>query len=180
MQTASYASKTARSSVRSADHKGWMLPKSPISQKGGRHMLKLDPTVSTLSAAGVLAIATSVMLNWAAASIGQQTISLASDAAHAADAPNAKTQWAASSTGRVEPKDGEIRITTQAPGKIIEVVADTNDRVAAGDLLVLLDDDDPQAKLTSAQAEALVREREREDEVVKGLPLERRTAEDTS
>ncbi len=143
-------------------------------------MLKLDPTVSTLSAAGVLAIATSVMLNWAAASIGQQTISLASDAAHAADAPNAKTQWAASSTGRVEPKDGEIRITTQAPGKIIEVVADTNDRVVAGDLLVLLDDDDLQAKLTSAAAEALVREREREDEVVKGLPLERRTAEDTS
>jgi len=143
-------------------------------------MLKLDPTVSTLSAAGVLAVATSVMLNWAAASIGQQTMALASDVAHAADAPNAKTQWAASSTGRVEPKNGEIRITAQAPSKIIEVVADTNDRVVAGDLLVLLDDDDLQAKLTSALAEALVREREREDEVVKGLPLERRNAEDAS
>ncbi len=29
-----------------------MQPKSPISQKGGRHMLKLDPTFSTLSARG--------------------------------------------------------------------------------------------------------------------------------
>jgi HlyD family secretion protein len=144
-------------------------------------MLKLDPTVSTLSAAGVLAIATSVMLNWAATSIGQQTtMSLASNAAHAADAPNTRAPWAASATGRVEPKDGEIRITAQSPGKIIEVIATTNDRVSAGDLLVLLDDDDLQAKLTSATAEALVREREREDEVVKGLPLERRIAEDNS
>jgi HlyD family secretion protein len=143
-------------------------------------MLKLDPTISTLSAAGVLAIATSVMLNWAATSIGQQTMSLTSNAAQAADAPSPRAPWAASATGRVEPKDGEIRITAQSPGKIIEVVAKTNDRVASGDLLVLLDDDDLQAKLTSATAEALVREREREDEVVKGLPLERRTAEDNS
>lgn len=143
-------------------------------------MLKLDPTVSTLSAAGVLAIATSVMLNWAASSIGQQATSLASNAAHAADAPTTRAQWAASATGRVEPKDGEVRITAQAPGRIVEVVAGTNDRVAAGDLLVLLDDDDLQAKLTSAMAEVLVREREREDEVVKGLPLERRAAEDAS
>jgi HlyD family secretion protein len=142
--------------------------------------LKLDPTVSTLSAAGVLAIATSVMLNWAAASIGQQTMSLASDAAHAADAPNMKAPWAASSTGRVEPKDGEIRITAQAPGKIVEVVGKTNDKVAAGDLLVLLDDDDLTAKLTQAVSEALVREREREEEPVKGLALDRRVAEDTS
>lgn len=143
-------------------------------------MLKLDPTVSTLSAAGVLAIATSVMINWGAAAIGQQAMTLASDAAHAADAPITKAPWAASATGRVEPKDGEIRITAESPGRIVEVLAKTNDRVTAGDLLVRLDDDELNAKLVQAISEAQVREREREEEVAKGLPLERREAEDKS
>ena len=38
-------------------------------------------------------------------------------------------QWAASATGRVEPKDGEVRIASQVPGKIVEVLAKTNDQV---------------------------------------------------
>jgi HlyD family secretion protein len=143
-------------------------------------MVKLDPTVSTLSAAGVLAIATSVMINWGAAAIGQQAMTLASDAAHAADAPITKAPWAASATGRVEPKDGEIRITADSPGRIVEVLAKTNDRVIAGDLLVRLDDDELNAKLVQAISEAQVREREREEEVAKGLQLERRQAEDAS
>jgi HlyD family secretion protein len=137
--------------------------------------------VSTVSAAGALAIATSILLNWAAPALGQQAMSLAaSGAAQAADTPAARPVWAASATGRVEPKDGEVRISGQAPGQIVEVVAKTNDRVKAGDLLVRLDDDDLIAKLAAADAEALVREREREEEAVKGLALDRRTAEDAA
>ncbi len=67
----------------------------------------------------------------------------------------------------------------EVPAKIVEVLAKNNDAVSAGDLLVRLDSDDLDSKLVSAQAEALVREREREDEPVKGLALERRQAEDT-
>lgn len=142
-------------------------------------MVKLDPTVSTLSAAGALAIAVSIMLNWAASGIGQQAMLLASGAAHAADAPIVRPLWAASSTGRIEPKDGEIRITAQAPGRIAQVAAKTNDKVSAGDLLVSLDDDDLWAKLAAAESEAAVREREREDEpAVKGPAADRRKAED--
>jgi HlyD family secretion protein len=140
-------------------------------------MLRLDPTVSTLSVAGVLAIATSVMLNWAAASIGQQMVS---GSALAADAPAQRPVWAASSTGRVEPIGGEVRITSEAPGKIVEVIAKTNEPVAAGDLLVRLDDDELIAKHRAAVAEAEVRERERDEEPVKGLPLEMHQVEDAA
>ncbi len=142
-------------------------------------MLKLDPTFSTLSAAGVLAIATSVLLNWGATAVGQQTMSLASGGtAQAADGPSARPQWAASATGRVEPKDGEVRITSEVPGPIVEVAVKTNDAVSAGDLLVRLDDTDLYSKLAAAEAEAQVREREREEEPAKGIEQERRDAED--
>jgi HlyD family secretion protein len=138
-------------------------------------MLKLDPTVSTLSVAGVLAIATSLMLNWGAAAINQQ---MTAGSAYAAETPVQRPVWAASSTGRVEPKDGEVRITAESPGKIVEVLAKTNEQLVAGDLLVRLDDDELQTKYRAAIAEAQVREREREDEPVKGLALEMHQAED--
>jgi HlyD family secretion protein len=143
-------------------------------------MVKVDSTVSTLSAAGALAVAISVMLNWAAPAIGQQATSLASSSAQAADAASPRPQWAASATGRVEPKDGEVRITPQVPGKIVEVAVKTNDRVAAGDFLVQLDDDELLAKLAAAESEVQVRTREREEEQVKGPALERRQAEDAA
>ena len=63
-------------------------------------MLKLDPTVSTLSVAGVLAIAISVMLNWGAASINHQ---MTAGSAYAAETPAQRPVWAASSTGRRAP-----------------------------------------------------------------------------
>lgn len=139
-------------------------------------MAKLDPTVSTVTAAAVLAVVTSVLLNQFTPSIGQSTT--ASTAAQAADS-TARPQWAASATGRVEPKDSEIRLVAEVPAKIVEVLAKNNDAVSAGDLLVRLDSEDLDSKLISAQSEALVREREREDEPVKGLALDRRNAEDT-
>ena len=55
----------------------------------------------------------------------------------------AKSQlWAASAPGRVEPIGGEVRIGAQVPGRIAEVLVPLNDKVAAGDLLVRLDDEE--------------------------------------
>jgi HlyD family secretion protein len=142
-------------------------------------MAKLDPTVSTLTLAGVLAVASSLMLNWAAANVSkQQATTTDSGMALAADAPAARQPWAASSTGRVEPKDGEVRVTAQTGGKIVEVAAKPNDRVQAGDLLVRLDDDDLFSRLFAAESEGEVRVRERDEELAKGIQLEQHQAED--
>ncbi len=106
--------------------------------------------------------------------------------AHAADpAPGTATPpapvrqaWEASATGRIEPKDGQIAISTQVAGKVADVAVKVNDRVAAGDLLVRMEEDDLLIRIAAATSEAQVRERERDEEVVKGPALERRQAED--
>lgn len=144
-------------------------------------MLKVDPTVSTLFIAGALAIAISVLMNWAAPGVANQVAGLNVSAAHAADTAGPRPQWAASATGRIEPKDGEIRIDAQAPGKIVEVVAKSGDTVTSGDLLARLDDQDLFSKYAAAEAEVLVREREREDEpAAKGPHLDKRKTEDAA
>jgi HlyD family secretion protein len=142
-------------------------------------MFKMDPTVSTLSITGALALGMSLVLNMAAPSIAQQVSSISSNSAHAADSAAMKPSWAASATGRIEPKEGEVRLDTQVPGKIAEVTVKLNDPVLAGDLLVRLDDEDLFAKYTAAEAEVQVRLRERDEEPAKGIELDRRKAEDT-
>ena len=101
---------------------------------------------------------------------------------HAAAADQAPTPappaWAASATGRVEPKSGQLLIGTQMPGRVADVAVRMNDKVLAGDLLVRLDEDDLITRVTAAAAEVQVREREREEEVAKGLQLERRQSDD--
>ncbi len=138
-------------------------------------MLKVDPTVQTLSAAGIIAIALSVLINGTLTSHSQDKppLQLAAETG-----TSAKGTWAASATGRVEPKDGEVRIVSQAAGEIVEVAAKTGDKVQAGDLIVRLTDSDAQAKLTAALAEEAVRVLERDEEVAKGPALDRRNAED--
>ena len=143
-------------------------------------MFKMDPTVSTVTVTGALALALSVLLNMAAPSVAQQVSSISSGSAQAADSLGVKPNWAASATGRIEPKDGEIRLDTQVPGRITEVTVKLNDRVKEGDLLVRLDDDDLFAKFAAAEAEVLVRVRERDEEIAKGPELERRKVEDTA
>lgn len=137
-------------------------------------MVKLDPTVTAVAAAAIAAIVTSVTLNQITPRLGGEA---QADSALAADALT-RPVWAASATGRVEPKDGEGRISSEAPARIVEVIAKTNDRVAAGDPLVLLSDDDLEAKLSAAQSEAEVRILERDEEQATGVALERRQAED--
>ena len=98
---------------------------------------------------------------------------------NSAAASSEKTLWAASATGRVEPKEGEIRIISQSSGEIMEVIGKSGDRVMSGDLIVRLDDSDLQAKLISARAEEAVRILERnEDPEKNSLALDRRKAED--
>lgn len=139
-------------------------------------MHKIDPTVTTIGIAGILAILIGVGVNTLAPRLGTAAGQIAG-AAHA-EAPATPSLWAASATGRVEPKDGEVRVASQVPGRIVEVLAKTNDKVQTGDLLVRIDDQDIYTKIAAASAETSVREREREEEKVTGLGLERRNAED--
>lgn len=137
-------------------------------------MAKVNSTVATLVAAGMLAITISLLVNW-----GPPTASTPQVFAAQAEGGQPIAQWAASATGRVEPKEGEVRITTQSGGEIVAVNVKTNDTVASGDVLVQLDDTDLIDKLAAARAEAAVRVRERDEEpAAKGPAEERRAAED--
>lgn len=139
-------------------------------------MVKLDSTAVTLAIAGVVALAIGVVVNnqpWK----GIQQAPALSVEAHANTA-SPRALWAASATGRIEPKSGELHIGTTVPGRIVDVPVKINDRVTTGDLLVKIDDEDLMTKLTAANAEVQVRVRERDEEDARGLALERRKAED--
>src|SRR2546421_642718 len=92
----------------------------------------------------------------------------------------AKSGWATSAAGRVEPIGGEVRIGAQLPGRVAEVLVALNDKVAAGDLLARLDDEELIGRANAALAEATVRKRERDNaESSAGkLAQDRRSAED--
>jgi HlyD family secretion protein len=135
---------------------------------------KIDPAVSTILIAAAIAVTVGVGLQTLS---DRTSLSNLAGTAHA-DTPAPIPQWAASATGRVEPKDGEVRIASEVGGKIVEVLAKTNDQVKAGDLLLRLDDADYYTKIAAAAAEAGVRERERSEEQATGLALDRRNAED--
>jgi HlyD family secretion protein len=139
-------------------------------------MHKIDPTVATIGLAGIIAIAGGFALNAMAVRSNAQTAFIAGAAY--ADTPSATAQWAASATGRVEPKDGEIRVASQVPARIVEVLAKTNEKVQNGDLVLRLDDQDIYVRLAAAVAEVGVRERERDEEKVTGPAQDRRVAED--
>jgi HlyD family secretion protein len=91
-----------------------------------------------------------------------------------------KSSWVASAPGRVEPAGGEVKIGAQAPGRVAEVLVALNDKVVAGDLLLRLDDEELQARVLAAAAEASVRKRERDtgDAAPGNQARDRRTAED--
>jgi HlyD family secretion protein len=145
-------------------------------------MAKVNSTVVTLGIAGILAIAIGVYVNnrsWGPAITEDKAQSTSAKAPEtAAESSARQPTWAASATGRVEPQSGEVRITAEVPGKIEVIGVDVNDRVKEGDLLIRLNDEDAITKVAAASAEADVRVRERDEENVKGLADDRRTAED--
>ncbi len=73
-----------------------------------------------------------------------------------------QTTWIAAAPGRVEPRSGQIRVSSLAPGRIQEVNAATGDRVTKGDVLVRLNDKEARARLAAAEVEVSVRQRERD------------------
>ena len=99
-------------------------------------------------------------------------------AADTAGKPAPRPVWAASATGRVEPKSGQVLIGSQMSGRIADVAVKMNDKVQAGDVVVRLDEDDLITRLSAAVAEVGVRERERDEEITKSVQLEHRQAED--
>jgi HlyD family secretion protein len=139
-------------------------------------MPKADSSLNMLIVAAVVALGIGYYV--------PQTFSQKSPEANKAEAPKAqpkpqpKATWAASAPGRVEPAGGEIRISSQTPGRIDEVLVAVNDRVKAGDLLVKLADDEFAARVHAARAEAAARKRDRDNETVAKGAQERRTAED--
>lgn len=139
-------------------------------------MLRIDPVISTIGLAGLIAVAVGIGAgSWTATS---DQVSSMAGAAYAQSTSPVAQQWAAAATGRVEPSGGEIRIASQVPGKIVEVLAATNDKVSRGDPLVRVDDEEIYAKIAAARAEVGVREREREEEPATGPALERQQAGD--
>ena len=137
-------------------------------------MRKRDPSLNILILviAAVLALAVGYYV--------PQTFNRPVEAAKASTpVAKAKSAWAASAPGRIEPLGGEVRIAAPAPGRIAEVLVAANDKVGAGDLLVRLDDEELLARVHAAQTEAAVRKRDRDNESTSNRQAQdRRTAED--
>jgi len=85
--------------------------------------------------------------------------------------------WAAVAPGVVEPRSGQIKIAAPVIGRVSEVMVKINDKVAADELLLRLDDEDAQARVASAQAQVAMREKARNEKSA-GKAANRRDAED--
>ena len=80
--------------------------------------------------------------------------------------------------GRVEPPSGIIKVAAPAIGIVSKVLVKVDDTVFAGEPLILLNDDEIQARYAAAEAQAGMRRRLRDEQAVTGKALERRRAED--
>ena len=90
---------------------------------------------------------------------------------------DASQVWAAVAPGVVEPRSGQIKIAAPIIGRVSEVMVKINDKVAAGEPLLRLDDEDAQARVASAQAQVAMREKARNEKSA-GKAASRRDAED--
>lgn len=152
-------------------------------------MPKVDSMLVTLLVASVAALGVAIALkpgpaaNVSPAEAGLATAAKPQDgsASHArADATGQRAQWAASATGRIEPRNGEIRLAAQISGRIVDVPVKSADRVKKGEVLVRLDDEDYWIRHAAAESEAHVRKRERDEDTEIKSGQERRRLEDSS
>ncbi len=152
-------------------------------------MPKVDSMLVTLLVASVAALGVAIALkpgpatNVSTAEAGLATAAKPQDgsASHArADATGQRAQWAASATGRIEPRNGEIRLAAQISGRIVDVPVKSADRVKKGEVLVRLDDEDYWIRHAAAESEAHVRKRERDEDTEIKSGQERRRLEDSS
>jgi HlyD family secretion protein len=96
----------------------------------------------------------------------------------AASAQQTDKRWLAVAPGRVEPPSGILKIAAPAIGIVTKVLVKVNDTVFAGEPLILLNDDEIQARYAAAEAQAGMRRRLRDEQAVTGKALDRRRAED--
>lgn len=130
-------------------------------------MAKIDSTIATIAVAFVAAAAVSMMLRWQPNTNTPFADGAASNtAASSGESANlrAQPQWAASATGRIEPKGGQVKLAASVEGEIAAVAVTAHQQVQKGDLLVRIDDVDYLSRIASAEAEAEVRRRERDEE----------------
>ena len=128
-------------------------------------------TISTLVLAALFAVAASIALT----RLGSAPDSSAAQAT----ATSRLQQWTATAPGRVEPRHGEVKLSSQTAGRIVEIAVGVNDTVTSGDLLARIDDEELRARHAAADIEAAVRKRERDQESAVGkLATDRRQAED--
>ncbi len=156
-------------------------------------MLKADSTLNVLIVAAILALGVGYYVpktfssrpveaektGLTTGSTPTSSTSGSSTTATPKTAATTKSGWAASAPGRVEPSGGEVRIGSQAAGRISEVLVALNDKVGAGEILVRLDDGELIARVHAATAELAIRRRDRDGNESTGrLAQDRRAAED--
>jgi ABC exporter DevB family membrane fusion protein len=83
---------------------------------------------------------------------------VATESVAVAAAPDAAV---AAGPGLVEPLSEEVRVSAQVGGRLAQVLVDEGDRVRAGQVLAVVDNQDYRARVESAEAEVGLREAER-------------------
>jgi HlyD family secretion protein len=101
-----------------------------------------------------------------------------SPATRAAFAQQNEKRWLAVAPGRVEPPSGIIKVAAPTVGVVSKVLVKAGDTVFAGEPMVLLNDDDVQARYMAAETSAAMRKRLRDEQSVTGKAADRRRAED--
>jgi HlyD family secretion protein len=114
-----------------------------------------------------------------AASLAALAAVMAPAAAQAAGGETADDKsWLAVAPGRIEPVSGQIKLNAPVMGVIDKVLVSANDSVSAGEPLVRLNDAEARAQLASAEAQAAMRQRARDNESTPSGAGPRRRAED--
>src|SRR3954466_3416751 len=129
-----------------------------------------------MAVAGGLALLTLA----AAAALIAQGLEGGPRATTAASAQQSDKRWLAVAPGRVEPPSGIIKVAAPTIGIVSKVLVKVNDTVFAGEPMILLNDDEIQARYAAAEAQAGMRRRLRDEQVVTGKALDRRRAEDAT
>ncbi len=79
-----------------------------------------------------------------------------------ATASDTRTPWVASAPGRVEPRNGLVRIAAGSMGRVVSLPVKANDKVTEGQLLLVQEDKDARARLIAAEAQAAAMKRDRD------------------
>jgi HlyD family secretion protein len=87
-------------------------------------------------------------------------------------------RWLVVAPGRIEPATGEIKVMSPVVGVIGEVLVKANEKVAAGDPLIRLTDEEARARVAAAEVQVALRRRVRNDEKPDAKAVARRRAED--